>query len=215
MDEQNEGLARLTDLDMTWGFDLHTFLRERSQETPAAGGAGDGTVETMDSSQGGAVDASSVPAGRAETVETMDSSRDRAVDAFSIPAGRNETVETIGSSKRGKVDASSVPARRAESDSGASAASGTDQGNGDDPLAILSGRQLTSSAAGDGYPQQYGAGPKVRANASRVSLLNGSVRRDVCSSANVDGGWEYTRECILDDGGRNGHDGWRTCCGRK
>ena len=74
MDEQDEGLARLTDLDVTWGLDLHAFLRERSQEAPVAGDAGDGTAETMDSSQGGAVDASLVPAGRAETVETIDSS---------------------------------------------------------------------------------------------------------------------------------------------
>ena len=65
-------MARLTDLDVTWGFDLHAFLRERSQETPAAddagdlhtclqersqeapiaSDAGDGTAETMDSSKG-------------------------------------------------------------------------------------------------------------------------------------------------------------------
>ena len=128
MDEQDEGLDRLTDLGVTWGFDLHAFFRERSQETPAAGDAGDlhaclqersheapvagdadGAADTMDSSQGGTVDASSVPAGRVETVETMDSSQGGAVDASSVPAGRDE------------------------SDSGASAASGTDQGNGDDP----------------------------------------------------------------------------------
>ena len=42
MDEQDEGLARLTDLDVTWGFDLHAFLRERSQEAPVAGDARDG-----------------------------------------------------------------------------------------------------------------------------------------------------------------------------
>ena len=41
MDEQNEGLARLTDLDVTWGFDLHAFLRDRSLEAPAADDAGD------------------------------------------------------------------------------------------------------------------------------------------------------------------------------
>ena len=40
-DEQDEGLARLTDLDVTLGFDLDAFLRERSQETPAAGNAAD------------------------------------------------------------------------------------------------------------------------------------------------------------------------------
>ena len=74
MDDKEEDLARLTDLDVTWGFDQHAFLQERSQEAPVAGDAGDGTAETMDSSQGGAVDAFSVPAGRAETVETVDSS---------------------------------------------------------------------------------------------------------------------------------------------
>ena len=116
MDEQDEDLDRLTDLDVTWWFDLYAFLRERSQEAPVAGDAGDGTAEMMDSSQRGAVDASSVPAGTAETVNTMDSSQG------------------------GAVDASSVPAWRADSDSGASAASGTDQGNGDDPPAVLSGR---------------------------------------------------------------------------
>ena len=97
MDEQDEVLARLTGLDVTWGFDLHAFLQERPQETPAAGDAGDllaclqerskeapvagdagdGTAETIDSSQGGAVDASSVPAGRVEKVETMDSSAEK------------------------------------------------------------------------------------------------------------------------------------------
>ena len=43
-------------------------------------------------------------------------------------------------SQGGAVAASSVPTGRAESDSGASAASGTDQGNGEDPPAVLSGR---------------------------------------------------------------------------
>ena len=82
-----------------------------------AGYAGDGTAETIDLSQGGAVDASSVPAGRAETVETMDSSQ------------------------RGAEDASSVHAGRDESGSDASAASGADQGNDEGPPAVLSGRE--------------------------------------------------------------------------
>ena len=69
----------------------------------------------------------------------MRSSQGGAVDASSAPAGRAETVETIGSSQGG-VDASSVPTGRAETDSGASAASSTDQGNGEDPPAVLSGR---------------------------------------------------------------------------
>ena len=91
MDEQDEGLARLTDLDVTWVFDLHAFLRaclqktraagdagdlhaclqERSQEAPVAGDAGDGIAETMSSSQGGAVDASPVPAGRLRRISSL------------------------------------------------------------------------------------------------------------------------------------------------
>ena len=27
--------------------------------------------------------------------------------------------------------------------------------------------------------------------------------------------WEYAEEYILQDRGRNGHGGWRTCCGKK
>ena len=84
MDELHDGLALLNDLDVTLESDLDAFSQERAQQAPAAGDAGDWTAETMDSSQGGAVDASSAPAGSAE------------------------------------------------SDSGASAASGTDQGNGED-----------------------------------------------------------------------------------
>ena len=141
IDEKDEGLDHLIDLDVTWGFGLHAFLRERSQETPAAGHAIDGTVETMDSSQGGTMDASSVPPARAETVETTDSSQGGTMATFSVPAGRAETVETTDSSQGGTMDASSVPAGRAESGSGASAASGTDQGNGEDPPAVLSGRE--------------------------------------------------------------------------
>ena len=75
MDEQDEDLGRLIALDVTWGFDLHALLRERSRETPAADDAGDETVEKMDSFQGGTMDASSVPAGRVETVETVDTSQ--------------------------------------------------------------------------------------------------------------------------------------------
>ena len=32
IDEQDEGLARLTDLNVTWVVDLHAFLQEHSQE---------------------------------------------------------------------------------------------------------------------------------------------------------------------------------------
>ena len=90
VDELDDGLARLNDLDMTWGFDMDAFLQERAQQAPAAGDAGDGTVETMGSSQGGSVDASSAPAGRAETVETMGSFQG-GMDASSVPAGRAES----------------------------------------------------------------------------------------------------------------------------
>ena len=148
MDEQDEDMARLADLDVTWGFDLHAVLRERSQETlaadnagdlhaclqkrsqeaPVAGNAGDGTAETIDSPQGRAVGASSVPAGKAETVETMDS-----------PQG-------------GAVDASSVPAERAENGSGASAAPRTDQGNDERPPADLSGRAVHELSSGGRLP---------------------------------------------------------------
>ena len=51
MDELDDGLARLNDFDLTWGFDLDAFLEERAQEAPAAGDAGDGTDETMGSSR--------------------------------------------------------------------------------------------------------------------------------------------------------------------
>ena len=89
----------------------------------------------MESSQEGAVDASSVSAGRVETAETMDSSQGGAVDASSVPAGRAETVETMDSSQGGAKDAFSVPAGRAEISS-----PGTDQGKSDDTPAVLSGR---------------------------------------------------------------------------
>ena len=70
----------------------------------------------------------------------MDSSQGGALDASSVPAGRAETVETMDSSQGGAVDASSVPAGRAESGSDASAASGIDQGDGEGLPAVLSGR---------------------------------------------------------------------------
>ena len=122
MDEQDERLARLTDLDVARGFDLNAFLRERSQETPAAGDAGDLHACLQERSQEEPV------AGDAgdETAETMGYFQGGAVDASSVPAGRAKTVETIDSSRGGAVDASSVPAGRAESGSNASAASGTD-----------------------------------------------------------------------------------------
>ena len=64
--------------------DLHACLQERSQEAPVARDAGYGLPEAMDSSRGGAADAASVPAGRADTVEMMASSQVGAVDVISV-----------------------------------------------------------------------------------------------------------------------------------
>ena len=113
--ELDDHLAHLNDLDMTWGFDPDTFLQERRQQAPAAGDAGNGKAETIGSSQGGAVDAFLAPAGRAKS-------------------------ETIGSSQGGAVDAFSFLSERAKSDLSAASTAGTDQGNGEDSPAILSGR---------------------------------------------------------------------------
>ena len=52
---------------MTWGCDLDAFLQERRQQAPAAGDTVDEKAETIGSFQGGAVGASSAPAGRAES----------------------------------------------------------------------------------------------------------------------------------------------------
>ena len=82
------------------------------------------------------MDASSAPVGRAES-QTRGSSQGGAVDASSGPAERGES-EKIGSSHGRAVDASSVPAGRVESDFSAAPTSGTDQGNGEVPPAILS-----------------------------------------------------------------------------
>ena len=73
VDALDDGRAHLNNLDVTWGLDIDEFLQERAQQAPAAGEVGDGTAETMGPSQGGAVDASSVPRRRAETAETMGS----------------------------------------------------------------------------------------------------------------------------------------------
>ena len=52
---------------MTWGFDLDALLRERTQQAPAVGDAGDGTAETFASPGGGAVDAPSAPPGSSDS----------------------------------------------------------------------------------------------------------------------------------------------------
>ena len=91
VDELDAGLAHLNDLYLSWGFDLDAFVQERAQQAPAAGEVRDGIAETMDSSQGDAVESSSAPIGKAETAETMGSSQEGAVDTSSVPAGRAES----------------------------------------------------------------------------------------------------------------------------
>ena len=149
MDEQDKDLACLTDLDMTWGFELHAFLRERSHETraagvagdlhaflqkhsqeaPVAGDAGDGTAETMDSSQRGAVDVSSFLVGPKQSRRWIrlkggrwTPSRSRQGGPKAAQTHQQPPAPTTGTAK--------VP-----------------------PRSCRAG-QLTSSVAGDGYPRQ-------------------------------------------------------------
>ena len=98
VDELDDDLAHLNDLDVTQGFDLDTFLQERARQAPSAGDD-DGTAQTMDSSQGGAVDASSVPAGRAESALS-------AASTFGTDLGNGEV------SPRGPVREGSARAER-------------------------------------------------------------------------------------------------------
>ena len=66
----------------------------------------------------------------------------------------------MDSSQGGAVDASSVAEGRAESGSDASAASGTDQGNGEDPPAALSKRAAHKlSSWGTATPYSDGPDP--------------------------------------------------------
>ena len=97
--------------------------------------AGRAETDTRGSSQGGAVDAFSVPAGKAEC-ETRGWSQGGAVDASSASAGRADS-EMRSSSQGGTVDASSVQKRRAEGDLSATSTSDTDQGNDEDPPAVV------------------------------------------------------------------------------
>lgn len=68
---------------MTRGFDLDAGLEKRAQQTPTADDAGARTPKSVDSSQGGAGDAFSVPAGRAERVAMNALSQGGTVDASS------------------------------------------------------------------------------------------------------------------------------------
>lgn len=91
VDTLDDGLSRLNVLGVAWGFDLDSFSHKRAQQAPTTGDTDDGTAETMGVSQGGAVEASSVHAGRTETAEMMGSFQGGAVDAPLVPAGRAES----------------------------------------------------------------------------------------------------------------------------
>ena len=112
MDEQDEGLARLTDLFATWGVDLRAFLQGSSQETPAAGNGGDLRACLLERKHVAPVAGDAADG----TAETMDSRKGVAVEDSSVAAGR------------------------AECDSDASAAFGTDEGDGKGPPAVMAVR---------------------------------------------------------------------------
>ena len=104
MDGLDDGLAHSNDLDATWGFDLDEFLQERAQPAPAAGEAGDGTAETMGSSQRGALDALSVPAGRAEgdpgAASASYTSQGNGEDPPAVLSGQHTSSAATGGSSR-------------------------------------------------------------------------------------------------------------------
>ena len=205
----------MTDLDVTWGFDLHAFLQERSQKTPVAGDSGDGTAEMMDSSQKSAMDASPVPLGRAQTAETMDSPQGGTMDA---PRSRRGGPKQL----RRWINLKGARWTPPWSRQGGSTASQAHQHppaptkrTAMIPPRSFRGRQPTSLVTGDGYPQQQGAGSGVRANACRVNLLNVGVRSRsyVCGSAK----WTEFAS-ILESTSWTTEDamalmGRRTCCG--
>ena len=74
------------------GFDLEAFMQERAPQAPAAGKAGDKTLETMASSRGSTVDASSVPAVGAErnpgAASSYDTGQGNGEDLPAVLSGR-------------------------------------------------------------------------------------------------------------------------------
>ena len=120
-------------------------MRERRQQAPDAGDTGDGKAETIGSSQGGAVDASSTPAGSAES-ETKGSSQWGVVNASSAPTGSAES-KTRGSSQE------SAPAERGERDLNAASTPGMDQGDVEDLPAVLSRREARKPSDTEAPPR--------------------------------------------------------------
>lgn len=92
MNELGGGLVCLKDLDLTWAFDLDVALEERAQQAPAACKAGDGNLETMGSSQGGVLEGSSAPAGRAKSdpgeASASDTDQGNCEDQLPVLSGR-------------------------------------------------------------------------------------------------------------------------------
>lgn len=92
VDKLDDGLTRLNDLELTWGFDVDAVLGEGAQQAPATADAGDGTAETMPSSQEGAVDIFSVPAETAERdprgTSASDSGQRNGEDPLAVLSGR-------------------------------------------------------------------------------------------------------------------------------
>ena len=164
MGEQDEELARLTDLDVTWGFDLHAFSRDRSQETPAAGDAGDLHACLQERPQEAPV------AGECWRRNSRDDgfvSRGRGIRLFGPGReGRNSRDDIFVS--RGRDGRLLGPGREGQYNSDASAAPGTDQGNREGPPAVLSGRPAQELSS-------WGRLPGVTANACGMDLLNVSM----------------------------------------
>ena len=143
--------------------------------------------------------------GRTES-GTIGSSQGGTVDASLVWRAESETS---GSPQWGAVDASSVPTEMPESDLSAGSTFGTDQGDGGGPPAVLPGRKAHELRDWGRPPATERGG--TRGQRQRLKGLPRGRGRTACGSVRVDMVWEYPEEYILDDRGRNGHDGWRTC----
>ena len=145
------------------GFDLNAFLLKHIQHASAAGEAGDGIAETMDTSQGGVVDASSVPIGRAETAETIRSSQGGVVDASSVSEGRVESEPAQHQPPTPANGTARIPPRSCW------------------------GGQYTSSAAGGDPPPTFRG--RTRGQSQRVDLL--CMMNDEIADARLAAAYEW------------------------
>ena len=128
----------------------------------------------------------------------------------------------MDSSQVGALDASSVPAGRPRIDSGASAASGTDQGNDEDPPAVLSGRAAYELSSWGRLPATvrnriWGQSQRLEGEPAQREL---SMRPEV-ADALLAAAYEWTKSgSMLKRTSWTTEDamamnGWRTCCRRK